>query len=287
MKTWCALVGSLFVVTPVAAGVRYYQAELDSSIWQYENLTRLQCSLQHEIPHYGKATFTSKAGKEENLNFELDMLRLPSNYKVSSVASIAPNWRPGIADEHVANMPLMKQFNGELEMEKAWVLLTDLEQGLQPTFYYSDWYNKRDHIAVGLSSMNFRDAYFEFLSCLKNLLPFGFEDISFTVLNYISNSDELTLESKERLNMIGEYVKNDPKIREVVIQSYSDSYGGRWHNLQLSKKRANKIKDYFASMGVEDGVIQVEAFGEKRHAESNKTILGRNINRRVVIKMAK
>ena len=51
--------------------------------------------------------------------------------------------------------------------------------------------------------------------------------------------------------MIGEYLKADPSIDMLVINAYTDSYGGRWPNLKLSEKRAKTIKNYFACLGID------------------------------------
>lgn len=107
------------------------------------------------------------------------------------------------------------------------------------------------------------------------------------MLTYDKNSDELSLASKRRLAMIGEYVKVDKSIDVVVIDAYSDSYGGRWPNQKLSEKRADAIKKVFVDLGIEPGKISVEGHGEKQHVASNETEDGRAKNRRVVINMGR
>jgi outer membrane protein OmpA-like peptidoglycan-associated protein len=87
--------------------------------------------------------------------------------------------------------------------------------------------------------------------------------------------------------MIGDYVKADKSIDVVVIDAYSDSYGGRWPNQKLSEKRADAIKQVFVDLGIEEGKISVEGHGEKQHVASNETEAGRAKNRRVVINMGR
>ncbi len=38
-------------------------------------------------------------------------------------------------------------------------MLSELEQGMSPTFYYNDWYSEQDKISVGLSTARFKGAY--------------------------------------------------------------------------------------------------------------------------------
>lgn len=269
------------------AAVRKYAANQDNSHWDMQQTTRLQCRLTHNIPRFGKAIFTRYAGKEKMMEFELDMLRLPSGYSVAEVKSIPPMWKPGVSEKSLTQMKLLKQFDGTITGDDAWTLLSELEKGYVPTFFYQDFHSRFDQISVGISSVKFPMAYDQFLQCSDNLLPFDFEDIALTVLNYHSNSDELTKASQERLKQLAEYLKHDPNIDEVNIDAFTDSYGGRSLNYQLSKRRAEKVKAFLLAQGVEESRFTVTGYGEKRHIASNQTELGRAKNRRVIIRMAR
>jgi len=287
MKKQITSILLLFFMSQAQAGIRQYSADLDSSQWQLANNSRLECTLAHKIPNYGEARFYSKANRKTNMEFELDMLLLPDNYSLAEVRSVAPRWRPGVGDHVLANMKLHRQFNPSLPKKVAWAMLSELEQGMSPTFFYNDWYNEQDKISVGLSTAKFQKAYQEFVGCVGNLLNFSFEDIAYTVLNYQSNSDEFTKASEKRMAMISEYLSLDQELELVLIDAYSDSYGGRWTNLKLSEKRANKIREYFIANGIDPSRIEASGYGEKRHIASNRTTLGRGKNRRVVIHMEK
>lgn len=269
------------------ANMRHFQAELDTANWQLAESSRLACSLSHNIPGYGEARFFSRASREMNMQFELDMLRLPDTYSLAEVRSVNPSWRPGKADRTLANMKLHKQFSPSLDKKVAWTMLSELEQGMKPTFYYDDWYDEQDKVSVGLSPAKFGKAYKDFIGCVGNLLNYSFEDIAYTVLNYQSNSDELTKASKKRIAMITEYLKLDPELELVLVDAYTDSYGGRWPNLKLSERRAEKIKEHFVDSGIDVSRVAAKGYGEKRHIASNQTVLGRGQNRRVVIRMDK
>jgi OOP family OmpA-OmpF porin len=51
----------------------------------------------------------------------------------------------------------------------------------------------------------------------------------------------------------------------------------------LSLKRANALKAYFVSKGIDPNRIQVGSFGESKPKYLNKTPTGRALNRRVEI----
>lgn len=267
--------------------LRQYSASIEQSEWALSVNTPLQCSLEHQIPHFGRAIFRSVANKGLNLEFELQMLRLPDHYGLAQVLSVPPAWRPGEPTKAVASMQLLKQYNGDLPKKTAWTLLTELEQGFSPTFYYSDWHSPYDKVVAAMNPVKFPASYHQFNQCITSLLPYSFEDIAFTVLSYESGGDQLTRESQRRLAQIAEYLKHDQDIDYVEIQGYTDSYGGRWMNEQLSVKRAEKVKSFFVAAGLNEDRVQVEGFGERRHVAPNDTALERQRNRRVVLQLTK
>ncbi|XOV78702.1 MAG: OmpA family protein [Aestuariibacter sp.] len=268
-----------------SASLRQYSADVEESYWRNMTPSRIQCTLAHNLPGYGAAIFTSYASKTLNMEFELDMLRLPKHYGIANVYSVPPKWMPGELQYSIADMTIRKQFNGDLPEQAAWTMLSELEKGYWPTLYYRDWYNPRDGIAVALNSANFREPYEDFVNCVSNLLPFSFDDIAYTVLSYEKNSAKLTKGSRKKLEMIGAYLSEDPSMELVLLDGYSDSHGGRWKNMELSIQRANEVKSYFSDMGVEAGRIDVTGHGERRHAAPNNTPESRAKNRRVVIRM--
>jgi len=286
-KTILALFSLLAMSLCAQANIRNYSVDVESSAWAVSQQTRLVCELSHAIPGYGVASFMSEASKQLNLEFTLDMLRLPNKYDVAEIYSMPPKWMRGAARRRLGQMDLRKQYNADAPQDTAWKMLTELEKGFWPTIHYRDWLNNNDSVAVSLNASNFKNQYEDFSRCVANLLPFTFEDISYTVLAYRKNSAELTQYSQRRLDMIGEYLKEDLDLALVLVDGYSDSYGGDWLNEQLSVKRANEIKNYFAGMGVDSNRIEVTGHGEKRHVSPNDNSIEREKNRRVVIRMNK
>jgi outer membrane protein OmpA-like peptidoglycan-associated protein len=270
-----------------AAALRQYKAQIENSDWQLKDKSRLQCTLSHRLPGYGKAMFNSVASKQLNMEFELDMLLLPKSYGVAAVYSIPPKWMPGQIQRTIADMPMRKQFNGDLPEQVAWIMLTELEKGFWPTIYYQDWYNPYDRVAVGLNASNFATPYKQFVQCVANLLPYSFKDIAYTVLTYDFNNTNLTKYSQKRLAMIGEYLKEDTDLELVLLDGYTDSFGGRAINKELSIRRAVEIKDFLSSTGVLPERIEITGHGERRHISPNTNDSGRAKNRRVVIRMSK
>jgi outer membrane protein OmpA-like peptidoglycan-associated protein len=273
----------LFCLNYAYAMNKSYHANLENSHWYISNSTPIQCTLEHPIPHYGQAHFEVRASKQINLDFILQSRQTMPKTSMATLKSVPPAWRPGKVPEQIDTVKFHQQFDGYVTRQSAWRMLNELESGQYPTFYFKDWYNNDQVTSVGLSSVNFMKSYDEFNNCIAQLLPYNFDDIAYSILKYNKNGVQLNNFSKERLKMIGDYIKYDKEISVVLISGYSDSYGGRSYNQQLSKKRAISVKKYLEKLGLDDDKIQVAAYGEKHHVADNRDVLGRIQNRRVVI----
>ncbi len=73
---------------------------------------------------------------------------------------------------------------------------------------------------------------------------------------------------------------------EVIIAvGHTDSVGSDAYNQKLSVKRAESVKAYLVSKGIEKNRIYTEGKGEKQPVADNKTTEGRAKNRRVEIEV--
>ncbi len=291
-KTWLsACIGAFLgaatvgLATTADASMRSYGASLDNSEWRVSEYSPLQCTLEHAIPRYGNVRFQAHASREMNLRVQLDMLRLPDTYDIAQIKSVAPHWRPGVSSRELGSMEIYRQFSSELDKAMAWTMLTELEKGMKPTIFYQDWHNKADQISVSISAVNFHSRYEDFLDCVAGLLPYSFDDISFTVLQYHERTDELTNPSKRRLMQVSEFLHHDQDIELVLVDAHTDSYGPYDENETLSLQRAESVKAFLLETGVNESQIRMTSHGERRHAAGNENELERATNRRVVVQM--
>lgn len=73
---------------------------------------------------------------------------------------------------------------------------------------------------------------------------------------------------------------------EVVIAvGHADAVGADAYNQKLSVKRAEAVKAYLVSKGIEKNRVYTEGKGEKQPVADNKTAEGRAKNRRVEIEV--
>lgn len=287
MKIQIMTILLLCTTSNIHASNKNYSASIDNSLWYISSSTPIQCTLEHPIPRYGQAHFQVKASKKINLDFILHSKRAMPKTRLITLKSVPPLWRPGSEASTIGKVKFHQQFDGYVTRQNAWAMLSELESGKYPTFYYQDWYNKDQITSIGLSSINFTKSYDEFNNCIDQLLPYNFDDIAYSILKYNKNGIKLTSFSKKRLKMIGDYIKHDENISVILISGYSDSYGAKYRNFELSEQRAKSVKEYLEQLGFGDEKIQVKGYGEKHHVADNRNVLGRMQNRRVVISIEK
>ena len=94
---------------------------------------------------------------------------------------------------------------------------------------------------------------------------------------------ELKPEGKEQIKAYKEDVKSElSRADKIRITGHTDNIGTKDYNMKLSQRRADAVRDYLKSIGIEKNV---EAIGEgmSRPIADNRTKEGRAINRRVEI----
>ncbi|MEO8173034.1 MAG: OmpA family protein, partial [Sediminibacterium sp.] len=67
----------------------------------------------------------------------------------------------------------------------------------------------------------------------------------------------------------------------LKLSGHTDNVGSDAANMKLSKNRAESVKSYLVSQGVNSGKIEATGYGEAQPIATNKTDAGRQKNRRV------
>ncbi|MFC2123985.1 LamG-like jellyroll fold domain-containing protein [Bacteroidota bacterium] len=106
------------------------------------------------------------------------------------------------------------------------------------------------------------------------------ESISLNNIFFESAKADLKTESFNELNRILPLFEDYPNLK-IEIAGHTDWIGSDKANQALSDRRANSVREYFISQGVDTEKIVAKGYGEKEPVADNETDEGRAMNRRV------
>ena len=98
------------------------------------------------------------------------------------------------------------------------------------------------------------------------------------------NSNSLRSTSRDTLREIAS-VFNRYTDTSVIVEGHADSTGDTSHNQNLSERRAEAVSSYLVDQGVARSRISARGVGESSPRATNDTAEGRQLNRRVEIRV--
>jgi len=91
-------------------------------------------------------------------------------------------------------------------------------------------------------------------------------------------------EGKAKLDELASKL-HEINLEVIIAVGHTDSIGSKAYNQKLSVRRAEAVKNYLISKGVEPNRVYTEGKGETQPIATNKTAAGRAKNRRVEIEV--
>ena len=108
-------------------------------------------------------------------------------------------------------------------------------------------------------------------------------DYNFANIQFEFNSGILKTDSYPELDKAAANMKMDPSVK-FNLNGYASIEGTEAHNMQLSKDRANSVKEYLINSGVSSANLTATGYGTKNPIADNSTEQGKVLNRRVEIR---
>jgi outer membrane protein OmpA-like peptidoglycan-associated protein len=93
-----------------------------------------------------------------------------------------------------------------------------------------------------------------------------------------TGSAEITPEIAHQIQMLAQAVAKSPALK-VRVDGYADPRGTVETNLKLSEARANAVRDLFLAAGINDEVLEVNAYGKSQSVAADND--GYALERRV------
>jgi OmpA-OmpF porin, OOP family len=99
-------------------------------------------------------------------------------------------------------------------------------------------------------------------------------------VEFESGKARLIGESEKRLDVVVEFMTYKKSVR-IEIAGHTDNVGDKKANKVLSQKRADAVRAYLISKGIDGARIKAVGYGDTKPAEPNTTVEGRQRNRRI------
>lgn len=251
-----------------------YIATFTDSQWKAQS-GPFACSLAHEIPGFGTARLMRKAGSAEVL--ELNGKAQSFGEGAIRIEAIPPVWR---SDASPSQLGQAQASNGALKIIGAQIaaITASLEQGTNIIF-------SSNNMRVGLEARNFSATFSSYKSCVRNLIPYTFDQLSRTQLHYKKEDDDLNPAAKAELDKIVRYIKADSNVLGVIIDAHSDKQPKAEDGEALSQRQAEWVTRYLIDKGVAAGNITTRWHGDKFPIGNNQNKAGQAKNRRVTVRL--
>jgi OmpA-OmpF porin, OOP family len=110
------------------------------------------------------------------------------------------------------------------------------------------------------------------------------ESVVLKGVNFEVNSSRLTVNARAILNQVADSLAAAPAMK-VEIGGHTDAQGSDDFNQKLSERRAQAVHDYLVARGIDPSRLSSRGYGESQPIESNETPEGREVNRRVEMKV--
>lgn len=276
---WLVLAGS--------ANAQMYSADLTNSEWKV-SATPFTCSLTHNIPVFGKAVFSRKAGAAEAFYLESQgKVVFPAG--VAGAETLPPQWRNDLVPVPLGAFAVVAG-NQPISLKAVQIapLVAQLTAGMsvmyssQPVATAS---STSSVMRVVLNAKNFSAGYKSYQQCVAEIIPYSFAQVERTFINYAEKPEGLTASNKADLTKVARYVKADPKVVGVFVDGHSDNSGTPEVNEGMSKQAAEWVSAYLTAQGVVADKITTRWHGDKFVIANNKIAAGRAKNRRVTVRL--
>lgn len=254
-----------------------YVNKMDESDWAVRG-TPLECKLSQDISKAMSAEFYQNAGEPGKFK---GLIKRSHNVDNVQLSVESPFWHNekmapyNVTETNVEN----RQFI--LDESVAEDMLVNLQNGLVASFQLSNG----DQVKV--LPTGFGDALERYNECLVDLSPYGYNQVGVTVMRYPSGEAKMDDINKAELDKLVAYFGADPSIERIVVDGHSDSGGRSLINRDLSKKRAELTAEYLLASGIPSDKVVLRFHGDMYPIASNASKEGRDLNRRVVVRLQK
>ena len=268
--------------TPAAAIT--FQTRMEKVEWKVEG-DKFECRLSQPIADFGSGEFVRRAG--EQVTFRLKVRERWLGSGAATLLAAAAPWQPGRGD---INLGALSVGSGEVPFnssaEQGGRLLAGLMEGRSPLVRHRTLQGG-EVLEVRLLPIRFNQAYNDYLKCTAGLLPVNFEQIRQVQIGFPGGGYALDPMGQAKLDIILDFLKEDPSVNRIQLDGHSDNGGNRLTNRDVSRRRAVAVEEYLKAHGVAPEQIIVRFHGERYPLVKNSNEANRAKNRRVTLTLSR
>jgi outer membrane protein OmpA-like peptidoglycan-associated protein len=101
-------------------------------------------------------------------------------------------------------------------------------------------------------------------------------------LDFVKGKADILFESYRILDHLAKSLRESPDC-EIEVRGFTDAVGNANANIQLSQRRAEAVRRYLLSQGIEQHRIRAMGLGPSNPIGDNRTAAGRAMNRRIEV----
>lgn len=258
-----------------------YPHDLSENRWHHSG-NRFACLLKYDVPGVGMVSVIAEAGNIETLSLAPDPFA-DRNRQVT-VSLVSAPWQPVVDNQIVAHNRFYEGDSLRITISTL-TLVNAFQQGKQLTIQMTA--DTHQEAAIKITALDIQSTAEQFYHCMDDLLFLNFEQAEHNTFYYSPNMLHLDTEQKKMLTYIAEYMAVDNSVKQITIDTHTDSFGYELDNRALSKRRGQWITDYLQQLGVPGYKILMRFHGERYPVADNRTKAGRDKNRRVEIRLTR
>lgn len=251
---------------------------MDSSQWRFKG-EQFHCKLEQDIAHLGHLEFIAESGNPVRLAISSFYL-LPSVTSIQVFSLLSPYQDdPGrtlIAETSQVNHHQAYFYSSVGE------LLAFMSDGAWLELKIT---SPQSPLSVLIPSVNLDPVMAGFNRCRAALPTLSYKQARDTELHYSLGQRTVSTKQKTLLKHLAAYMRLDKKITHILIDGHTDNVGSLLGNRQISRIRADDVANILEESGVRSKLIEVRAHGARYPIASNHTKEGRDLNRRVTIRV--
>lgn len=267
----------LWLTPAIPAVDQHYLPAVDQAQWQISG-DQFRCRMSQSLGNIATLNFQQQPGGQIQLLLQLDAAHLELQDVQGQV--VAAGWQPDTLAPALRFSPseiYPKHASFDAQVP---VLLQQLQQGfwLQLTLDMPG-----QTLQLQVPNLQFEQAMQQFQLCISKLLPMRWEQARDAEILFAKGATLPDSHTLAWLSQLASYIKQDRKIRKVLLDGHSDDAASSLANRLLSEQRADDIASRLIELGVPKAKIEIRAHGNRY--PQVQPVPATKSNRRVVIRL--